>query len=510
MRGVPGMTIIHAVDLFAGAGGTSTGLILACESLERGIDLLAVNHWEEAIKAHEANYPWARHKHSRIEALRPREEVPGGHLDILVASPECTYFSTARGGRPINDQRRASPWHVLPWLQELEVDGFVIENVPEFRNWGPLNRQNRPMKAQRGETYKAWLNACRSLGYTVDAQILNSADFGDATSRRRLFVQGRRGRKAVAWPTPMFSRYGKMPGTKPWRAAKEVIDWSLRGESIFGRKKPLSPRTIARIMKGLRRFGGPAIQPFILPYFGERKGQKLRMSPIGEPMPTVTSHGAGALVEPILIRTGWKDTSRAAPKPVSTEPVPTVTGSQYIGLAEAFILPPEGFYRSGGNVPRSVEDPLPTITAGRGNQIGLAQPFLIEMEHGGNVRSVNDPLPTITTARGGAMGVAEGVLVQYNGMSEAQPVTDPMPTVTTKDRLGLVVPVTDGYRLDIRFRMLQPHELAAAMGFPKDYYFADTRTDTVKMIGNAVSVQLAKALCTRLLTSSGRGGLEAV
>ncbi len=255
----------------------------------------------------------------------------------------------------------------------------------------------------------------------------------------------------------------------------------------------------------------------------------------------MTSHGAGALVEPILIRTGWKDTSRAAPKPVSTEPVPTVTGSQYIGLAEAFILPPEGFYRGGGNVPRSVSEALPTITAGRGDQIGLVQPFIlsqasggaprpttepiptiptggahalvepfiVKMEHGGNIRSVDEPLPTITTARGGAMGVAEGVLVQYNGMSEAQPVTDPMPTVTTKDRLGLVVPVTDGYRLDIRFRMLQPHELAAAMGFPKDYYFADTRTDTVKMIGNAVSVQLAKALCLRLLTWNGRGGLEA-
>lgn len=458
---------VQAADLFCGGGGTSTGLVLACQSLGVGIDLLAINHWDKAVEAHRANYPWAHHIQSRIEVVQPRKEVPGGHLNILVASPECTFHSVARGGRPINDQLRASPWHILPWLQELTVDAFLIENVPEFRRWGPLNAKGRPMKAQAGETYKAWLNACRSLGFNVGDKVLTSADFGDATSRERLFIQGRRGNKPLEWPTPMFSRHGKVPGTRPWRAAKEVIDWSLKGKSIFGRKKPLSPRTLARIMEGLRRFGGAQLQPFILPYFGERLGQKMRVQSVEDPLATVTSHGAGALVEP-------------------------------------FLLPPTGYYQNGkGNAPRSTEEPVPTITAGRGGEIGIVTAFLVEMEHGGRIRSVEEPLPTITTARGGAMGVVEPYLVQYNGQSDAQPVSDPMPTITTKDRLALVTPVVNGQTMDIRFRMLTPEELSAAMGFPKGYYFAETKRDAVRMIGNAVSVQLAKHLCLKLL---GKGG----
>ena len=415
---------VHAADLFAGAGGTSTGLILACKSLERGIDLLAVNHWEEAIKAHSANYPWARHICQRIEAVMPREVVPGGHLNLMVASPECTFHSVARGGRPINDQLRASPWHLLPWLQELVVDSLLVENVPEFQKWGPLNAKGRPMKAQAGETYKAWLGAIRSLGYNVDARILNSADYGDATSRRRLFVIARRGRKPITFPAPTHSKGGTTAGTKPWVAAREVIDWSIKGESIFGRKRSLSPHTIARIAEGLRRFGGPQLRPFLVGLVG----RNLALRSVDEPMPAPTGHGAGALVEP----------------------------------------------------------------------------FLVEMEHGGRIRSIEEPLSTITTAKGGAFGVAAPYLVQYNGASQAQPVTDPMPTVTTRDRFGLVQPIVDGYTLDIRFRMLQPHELSAAMGFPKGYVFTGTRTEATKQIGNAVSVQIAKALCLSLLAPSVR------
>jgi site-specific DNA-cytosine methylase len=184
-----------------------------------------------------------------------------------MAAPECVHFSTARGGRPMNDQSRASAWHLLRWLELLRVDDVLIENVPEFLTWGPLGAKGRPMKSRRGETFKAFVFAVESLNYRVEWRILNAADYGEATTRRRLFIRARRGKKAIDWPEPT---HGKRAGgsllrhVRPWRAAREVIDWTIPGDSIFARKRPLAPATMRRIVEGLRRFGGPELQPFIV------------------------------------------------------------------------------------------------------------------------------------------------------------------------------------------------------------------------------------------------------
>jgi DNA (cytosine-5)-methyltransferase 1 len=222
------VSVVHAVDLFAGAGGTSTGLALACKDLGREVELTAINHWQKAIDTHSANHPWAKHICQSVESVNPREVVPEGHLQILVASPECQHFSRAAGGRPKLDQRRASAWQVLRWLELLEVDSLLVENVVEFADWGPLDARGHPLRSKKGETFKAWVSAIRSLNYNADHRILNAADYGSPTSRKRLFVAARKGKCAChgAWGCRLLDGkvYDAFPeGSKAARLATAAV-----------------------------------------------------------------------------------------------------------------------------------------------------------------------------------------------------------------------------------------------------------------------------------------------
>lgn len=467
-----------AADLFCGAGGSSTGLVRAAESLSVPLDLLAINHWPVAVDTHTRNHPWARHMCADLSTIDPSKAIPGGRLDLLIASPECTHHSIARGGKPCSDQSRASAWHVLHWAERLQIDRILIENVKEFESWGPLTNKNLPDKRRKGETFQAFIAALRSLGYTVDWKILNAADYGDVTTRRRLFVQAARGRRKITWPEPTHA--GK------WRPASAVIDWSIKGESIFSRKRPLAPKTLARIEAGLKKFGGESFIAIL-------RGRSVT-SDVESPLPTITAGGTGtghfALCEPFNVAHGGPPDCRAK---AIDEPLGTIPAGHRgeFAICEPFILG-----QHSGGAPRAVSQPVPTIcTESRG--IALVEPFIIPMEHSGRqpVRSTSHPLPTITTARGGSFGLCEPFLTKYYGTGGAVPVTTPLDTITAKQRFALVEPS----RMDIRFRMLQPHELAAAMGFD-GYHFAGTKTDQVRQIGNAVSVRTAQALCRSIIT----------
>lgn len=409
--------IIHAADLFCGAGGSSTGLANACRSLGYKLDLLAINHWQVAIQTHTANHPDVRHLCESLDNINPRK-VCRDRLDLLVASPECIHHSNARGGRPMLDQSRASAWHVLRWAESLRIDNIIIENVPEFLQWGPLGANGRPLKSRKGETFRAWAAALESLGYRVEHRILNAADYGDPTSRRRLFVLARRGNRRIAWPEPThFPTSGDLFGPrKAYRTAREIIDWSIPGKSIFGRKKPLAEKTLARIEAGIRKFWGDS---FLL----------------------MLTHG-GRLLD--------------------------------------------------------IDKPLPVITTAHNGEIALIQPFTVVLRQNGGALSLDAPLPTLT-AGGTHLGLLQPFLVKYNGTALACSLDDPLDTVTAKHRYGLVEPAGETRLADILFRMLQPHELAAAMGFPAGYKFAGTKTETVRQIGNAVPVGLAQALCRSVL-----------
>ncbi|UOO96581.1 DNA cytosine methyltransferase (plasmid) [Halococcus dombrowskii] len=512
---------VRAVDLFCGAGGLSWGLAQTCEHLDREVELAAVNHWETAIETHEQAHPWADHHHARVEELDPREVFPGERVDILTAGPECTHFSTARGGRPVDDQKRASPWHVLTWLQKLYVDNFVVENVPEFESWSPVGADGTPMKSKEGETFEAWINALHSLGYSVDWEVLNAADFGDATSRRRLFIIGRRQHRPE-FPEPTHSENGKEPDTEPWRSAAEIIDWSEPGESIWERNRPLVSNTMQRIAEGIRRHAHDDFEPYAdavadlgkddvaamqegaVPAAKATEAAHERDNPflVKGPVPEPWTDGTTGLCIPYLLG----QHSGSVARDVTERPVPTIATRGAIGLyrPQAFVLPRNGYHRGLHSNPAydPMEQPLHTVTA-KNHDGHVVTPYLVPFysERAGQsprTHDIDEPLPTVT-ATGSQPAVTRPYLIQYHGNSGARDIDKPLPTVTTRDSLALCLPEHYPWGLDIRFRMLQPRELAAAMGFPSDYEFAGTKTETVEQIGNAVPVHLAKSLIERLL-----------
>lgn len=568
---------IHAADLFCGAGGTSHGLLMAANEIGVDLELVAINHWQVAIDTHTLNHPYAKHLCTGLDNVDPRKLVPGGRLQILCGSPECTHHSNARGGKPMNDQSRSSAWHILRFAEALYIDNIIIENVPEFQSWGPIGADGRPLKSKRGHLFEQFVSSLRALGYSVEWRILNCADYGDPTTRRRLFMICRRGGKLIRWPQPTHvapaqlaqrDMFPESAPQQPWRSAREIIDWSLPSRSIFGRKKPLADNTLLRIEAGLRKFwklevdlrrcvaedlrpflvifrnnqdaasvdepvptlttmgaNVGLVQPFVLPH--PRKHDQPHG--VEEPLRTVTATSADlALAEPFIVPQFSEAEARSVERPLGTvtttsrgvglceafvlgqqscaaarstdEPAPTVATAGAIGLTEAFLVDPN-FGERDGQSPRcrSVDRPAPAVTsAGAG---GLVEPFLVTVNHGDGderrVGSVDAPMPTATSKIG--QGICEPFLVEYYGSSDASAVSEPVPTVTTKDRFGVVEATLTRYMLDIRFRMLQPRELARAQGFPDSYVFTGKREDVVKQIGNAVPPNTAKALIREVL-----------
>lgn len=529
---------IQAADLFCGAGGTSTGLRLACDKLGYELNLLAVNHWDIAIATHSANHPDAAHMCASVDTVDPRIAIPGGRLDLLWASPECTFFSGARGGKPVTDQGRASAWLILRWAELLYIDTILIENVKEFRDWCPVGVNGRPMKSKKGETFRAFVAALKSLGYRVEWKILNAADYGAATTRERLFMQARRGRKPINWPTASHSKLGGKSlfgRTTKWRAAREIISWETPSRSIFGRKRPLAATTMARIIAGLEKFGGKELEPFLVILRNHATAQT-----VDGPIPTLTAGGKHVgLAEPFLlpqrmfkgmqvdsierplrtIRACAGDFLLVEPKPfilphrmfggMQTDSVDKplrtiVANNDAAALVEPFIVGAGGPART-GNIPRASDSPLQTVLTR--DHKALVQPFIVPVNHGKNdtrSNSIEKPLPTVTSVD--ATGLVEPFLQKYYGSGEGvSPVSDPVPTVTTKDRFALVTPLicetADGQQLalDIHFRMLTPRELARAMSFPDSYTFTGNREAIVKQIGNAVDGSMAQALCGAVL-----------
>ena len=388
-------------DLFCGAGGTSTGAVQAAESLGMSVNLTAVNHWDRAVSTHSANHPGSRHLCASIDSLNPRDLFKEGQLDLLWGSPECTHHSRARGGRPMLDQSRATAWCITRWAEALRPSVVMVENVPEFLEWGPLGVDGKPLQSRKGETFQAWIQTMRSIGFTVDWRVLCAADYGDPTTRRRLFVQAVRGRRQILWPEPTHTRELDLFGRPQWKSSGEhAIDWSLPITDICDRKRPLAPKTMARIREGLSKHGG---RPFIV----------------------AMEHGGR-----------------------------TVSAAQ----------------------------PLPTVTCARGGAMGVA--YLLPQQSDGRLRPVTEPCPTVSTS--GAIAL----VIEYYGNGKARPVTEPLPTVTCNDRFALVQASSQR----IAFRMLQPHELAAAQGFPRGYQFTGTKTEQVRQIGNAVPCGFSRAL----------------
>lgn len=526
---------IRVADLFCGAGGASTGLLQAADERGVSVELVAVNHWNIAVETHAKNHPGAQHHCVSLDSLDPRKAVPGGKLDLLWASPECTHHSRARGGKPMSDQSRATAWCVLRWADALEVETIIIENVSEFVQWGPTypadhpdeKLRSRPVPSERGKFFRNFVRNLRCLGYAVEWQELVCANYGDATTRKRFFLMARKGRRKIKFPIPthqppITSGMELETGLQTWVPAREIIDWNLLGTSIFGRKRPLKENTLRRILVGLEKFGGAR---FVL---GQQSGAAPRS--VNDPLPTIASAGAISLTQPFLIVLHANQTAHSIERPVGA----ICAGANHYGLIQPFLMGAGG--ATGQQSPQDVDAPMGTILAddrralcqpylieyhgGRdghrrnrdlsgpmptmdtSNRFGLCQPYILAMEHStqasGDSRrcySLDRPLVTITSK--GLLGLCEPFLVSYYGNGQALSVGDPVDTIPTKDRFGLAQPMlADGaeLRLDILFRMLAPHELAAAHSFPRDYQFAGNRDDIVRQIGNSNPVKTARAL----------------
>jgi DNA (cytosine-5)-methyltransferase 1 len=572
-------------DLLCGAGGSSTGAQRAMRELGLDMELVCLNHWPTAIDTHQRNHPEARHYVQDIATVRPHLIVPEGYLDLLMASPTCTHHSVARGGKPTSDQQRSDPWHIVTWLTELRVKRIIIENVWEFIGWGPVDhRTGKPVKSRKGEYFHAWIETIKRLGFEPEWRKLNAADYGDATTRQRFILMARSDGRKVAWPMPTHRKrdgavFDLFDATKQWKPAREIIDWSIKGKSIFGRKKPLAPKTLARIYAGAQKFGWP--EPFLVILRKHMDGRSVdiplpalatgghvglaepvvvrtnmhgRLSPgargAQDPLMTITTDGGIAFAEPVIMN-GRKGNQAL---PVSEAPIPMLDTKGGVWLAEPFVLS-----QASGGSPRIVEEPLPTSTTGGAggahalitayygasqggagvtsgedplptvtvkDRFGIVVP-VTHTQGGNGARDVDEPIPTLTTAKGGEFAVVMPV-THHDNSDRVRDASEPLPTITGANRGELafiaaqfgeregqaprvhdidqpaptiaatghinLVEATPTY--DILFRMLEPHELAAAMGFnteEQEYEFAGTKTEKIKQIGNAVSVSKMKA-----------------
>lgn len=466
------MTRPLIIDSFAGGGGASTGIEIA---LGRSPDY-AINHDADALAMHAANHPDTVHLSRNIWQVDPIDVVGRRPVGLLWSSPDCKHFSKAKGSRPVKRNIRDLAWTVVLWAKRARPRVIILENVEEFREWGPVipidtgdGTLYRPCPERKGETFERWVGELKRLGYRVQWRELVAADYGAPTIRKRLFLIARCDGRPIVWPEPTHGdpksesvRSGRL---KPWHTAAEIIDWSLPCPSIFATSeeikriwgvranRPLAPATMARIAKGVMRYVIQAAEPFIIPV----------THAVNAPLPTIVPTGNGAsLVAAFLAQHNTDMVGHPA-----TAPVSTIVGKGCTqGLVAAHMLT----LRGSGRRDAPIDEPCPTVSAG-GNHAATVAAFLAKY---------------------------------YGAGDPSQAVTDPLHTVTTKPRHSLVTVTIAGEPyviVDIGMRMLTPRERARAQGFPDSYILdrgADGRSLSAeaqgRMIGNSVCPPVAAAL----------------
>lgn len=521
------------VDNFAGGGGASTGIELATG---RSVDI-AINHDPAAIAMHRANHPETEHYCESVWDVDPREIAAGRPVGLVWLSPDCKHFSKAKGGKPVEKTIRGLAWIAVRWAATVRPRVIMLENVEEFKTWGPLMKDGYPDPDQKGRTFNCFVNALRRQGYNVEWRELRACDYGAPTIRKRLFLIARRDGCPIVWPKPTHGAPDSpevLAGKRtPWRTAAEIIDWSLPCPSIFERKKPLADNTLRRIARGIQKFVINNANPFIVrvnhsgsnhhycdsieepfktitskngwgvvtPYitrigqtgFG---GDRLQYE-VEDPLTTITTKAEHLLVSPTLIQMGYGDPEGRRVLDLN-KPVGTVTagGNKFAIAAASLIKHYGGGYTGSGN---DLEDPLSTVTTVDHNALVTSHLMILRNNQFG--QQVTEPVPTIT-AGGGHVAEVRAFLIAYYGSSIGQDLSDPLQTVVTKDRFGLVTIEGIDYQIvDIGMRMLEPHELFAAQGFPSNYIInvdADgkrySKSAQVARCGNAVPPPFAKAL----------------
>ena len=530
------------VDNFAGGGGASTGIELATG---KSVDI-AINHDPEAIRMHKANHPHTKHYCEDVWQVDPVKACKGHPVGLAWFSPDCKHFSKAKGGKPKDKFIRGLAWVACRWAGLVRPRVIMLENVEEFKTWGPLNRGHHPIKAKQGKTFEKFVQQLRELGYEVQFRELVAADYGAPTMRKRFFMIARCDGNPILWPEPTHapkdSEEVKAGLLKSYVGAYTQIDFSRPCPSIFDTSqeikekygiravRPLAPKTMERIARGLKKFVLDNPEPFIIQC---NHGGKRRPNDIREPMPTITGkHGYG-IVEPTLtpymgtnttnhpggnckdpihtITTGnqqclitptliqyHSETAKGEVRGQTIEdPIMTVDGSNRYGLVTSFLYKYyDGGYKGAGD---SIKNPLPTVTAWDHNSLITAN--LIQMNNHCDGKDIRQPLPTIT-AGDGHFGEVRAFLIKYYGDATGQDIKNPLDTITSRDRFGLVTIEGIEYQIvDIGLRMLEPKELYGCQGFPDDYIIDHDfeghtypRSEQVRRCGNSVCPPIPAAL----------------
>lgn len=530
------------VDNFAGGGGASTGIEMATGY---SVDI-AINHDPEAIRMHKANHPNTKHYCEDVWQVDPVKACNGHPVGLAWFSPDCKHFSKAKGGKPKDKFIRGLAWVACRWAGLVRPRVIMLENVEEFKTWGPLNRGHHPIKSKQGKTFERFVQQLTDLGYEVDFRELVAADYGAPTMRKRFFMIARCDGEPIVWPEPTHgpadSEKVEEGLLKPYVGAYTQLDFSLPCPSIFDTSeeikekygiravRPLAPKTMDRIARGIKKFVLENPEPFIIQcnHGGERRPNDIR-----EPMPTITGkHGYG-VVEPYLVQCKYNNEAQDVRKPIGTlttvgshllvepklapiidkayggnyqgagskvdEPIDTITTIDHNRLIVPTLIQYHSETAQGEVRGQTIKEPVMTIDGS--NRYGLVASFLSKFYKSGTGQNLREPLHTITTSPG-HFGEVRAFLIKYYGEGTGQNIKEPLDTITSKDRFGLVTIEGVDYQIvDIGLRMLEPKELYGCQGFPNDYiidhdYTGKTypRSEQVRRCGNAVCPPIPAAL----------------
>ena len=542
------------IDLFCGAGGTSTGVENAMLNGSKCAKVIAcVNHDPNAIASHAANHPDALHFTEDIRTLElapltrkvldSRAAYPNAHV-VLWASLECTNFSKAKGGMPRDADSRTLAEHLFRYIEAIRPDYIQIENVEEFMCWGDLDEDGHPVSRDKGRCYLHWVKTVCNYGYNFDWRILNAADYGAYTSRKRFFGQFALHGLPIAFPKathakcPAKYEHSLFPddNMQPWKPVREVLDLNDEGESIFGRKKPLVEKTLERIYAGLIKFVAGGKEAFLVKWNSMKDGRYNAPS-LDEPCPTLPCRNtlAYAKVQFLSKQFGGDPAGKniSVEEPAGTitcrdhhafvsahygkgfntsvdAPAPTLTCKDRLGLVTSNFLE----MQYGNGTPASTDEPAPAVTTNPKHNLVSVKPWIMNTNYGNVGSSIDEPSKTITANR--KWHYLMNPQFANKGGSIDKPCftliarMDKMPPylVSTKEGLAIEVYETDSpatiqikefmalYGIaDIRMRMLRIPELKRIMGFPEDYTLIGTQAEQKKFIGNAVEVNMARVLC---------------
>lgn len=549
---------LFVIDLFCGAGGLSEGVEEARLNGNRCAKVVCcVNHDKNAVLSHDANIPDALHFIEDIRTLelspintiveRIRELYPDSMI-MLHASLECTNFSKAKGGQPRDADSRTLAEHLFRYIDVIAPDYIQIENVEEFMSWGDMDENGKPISMDKGRLYQKWVRNVKKYGYNFEHRILNAADFGAYTTRKRFFGIFAKKSLPIVFPEPTHCKGGRQDmfsRLEKWKPVKDVLDFSDEGTTIF-REKPLAEKTLERIYNGLIKFVAGGKDAFLVKYNSMSRTGKYNAPGIDEPCPVVTTQNRLGVAQVCFLSKQFSGHPES--KNVSVEePAGTITCRDHHAFVSAH-------YGNGFN--RSVNEPSATVTTK--DRLSLVTPRFIANEYsgGGQHTSIDNICPAILTNPKQKLITCKLWIMNTSFSNIGSNIEEPAQTITANrkwhylmnpqfnsagssvdnpcftliarmDKMPPYLVATESGQIaieiydndspmtvkikefmslygivDIKMRMLRIPELKRIMGFPEDYVLVGTQADQKKFIGNAVEVTQAKknaeALCAKL------------